>query len=109
MAHPLSEVPGGGGQHQVDLIAREAFEEAAQEAVLVFEMADDRLDGGAAAEPGPHPRRLRFALSIGWAVGREDFGPLDPSAAAIAAIHDGFGRPATLHGLGHLQDLRQRN
>ena len=42
--HPFAEVPCGGGQHQVDIVAHEAFEEAAHQPVVVFEVADNWFD-----------------------------------------------------------------
>ncbi len=40
-----AEVVGGGGEHGIGTVAVAAFEMVAAQAVIVFEMADDRLDG----------------------------------------------------------------
>jgi hypothetical protein len=45
-----AEVVAGGGEHGVDGIATRMGEIVAAHAVIIFEMPDHRLDGGAALE-----------------------------------------------------------
>ena len=49
LAHPLLQVPGGGGEQEVDLIAECVFEVVAGEAEVDFEMAAGGFDSRAAA------------------------------------------------------------
>src|SRR6267142_5687816 len=44
-----AEVVAGGGEHGIDAVAVAAFEIIATHPMIVLEMADDRLDGGATA------------------------------------------------------------
>ena len=69
------EVVAGGGEHRVGAVAVAAFEIIAAQAVFGLDMADDRLDAGAAfhlaadrsSHPAdlagdPHPKLLRVGL-----------------------------------------------
>lgn len=67
--HPLAEVPCSGSQHEVDLVAFKAFEEATQESEAIFEMADHRFGGRFSAKAGSHLYTLGSRLSHGWLAG----------------------------------------
>lgn len=63
LAHPLAEVPRGGGQEQVDLVAHEAFPKATHQPVITFQMPNDRFDACSPPEAFPHALALRAALA----------------------------------------------
>jgi len=67
--HPFAEVPCGSGQHQIELIALETFEEAAQEPKVLFEMTNDRLDCRATTTAFTHRRAFCSRLSSGSSSG----------------------------------------
>ncbi len=54
-----------------------------------------------------HLAGLVGSLLFGLGAGHEDFGFSDAPGAAIAPIHDGYGRDTAREGLGLLQDFRQ--
>lgn len=65
-SHPLSEVPGSGGEHEVDGVSGKAFEVVAGHAVVMFEVSDDWFDGASAAEPSFHGSDLVGCLILGF-------------------------------------------
>jgi hypothetical protein len=53
---PLLQVPRRRGQEQVHLVARKPLQEAARQPILVFQVADHRLNRRPPPEPCPHLR-----------------------------------------------------
>lgn len=64
-----SEVVSGGGEHGIDGVACGVGEIVAAHAMVVLEMADDRLDGGAAFLAGSVNAEPMLGRSIVTAVG----------------------------------------
>jgi hypothetical protein len=51
---PFLQVPRGSRQEQVHLVSNEAFQEAAHQPILVFQVTDYRFNRRPAPEARPH-------------------------------------------------------
>ena len=105
--HPFVEVPGRRGQHKVELIASEAFQEAAQEPKIMLEMTEQRFNSRSAAEALSHHRTLGSRLSCGSSSWHQDLSAINRFSAPVAAIHDGGSGTDIGNGLGLVKDFRQ--
>lgn len=85
------------------MIAHEAFEEAAHQSMLMFQVTDDRFDRRPAAKARPHLRTFPLALPGFGFAGEQHFGFVHFFAAPIATIHDGFGGLLVGDGAGLCQ------
>lgn len=73
-----AEVVAGGGEHGVDAVAVAALEMVTAHSVVVLEMADHRLDGGAT----PHLATDRFGDTANLAADPD----LEPVGIVVAAV-----------------------
>ena len=105
--HPFAEVPGRGGQHQIELIALEAFEEAAQEPKVVFEMANDRFDSRSTTKALSDRRALSARLPVRSSSGDQDLGAINQFAAAVTSVHDDASGSGVGDGFGLVKDFGQ--
>ena len=105
--HPFAEVPCRRGQRQIELIALEAFEEAAQEPKVILEMTKQGLNSRSAPKALSHRRALCSGLSSGSSSWHQDLRAINKFSPAVTAIDDGGNGSDIGNGLGLVKDFSQ--
>ena len=111
-AQEQAEVEAGGGEHGVDAVAISAFEIVAPHPMIILEMADHGLDGGAtahlatdglgdpadlAADPDLEPVRIVVAAIALVAMDRRTAAPVSFSRSAMTgpSVWPSYGLPCS--------------
>ena len=87
------------------MIASEAFEKAAQEPKVMFEMTEQGFNGRSAAKALSHRRALCSRLSSGSFSWHQDLGAINPFSAAVTPVHNRASGSGVGDGLGLVNDF----